>query len=571
MGSISTYLLITSLFLLPLHCFLLQMEINNRDRGKVWLPLLCALVLIAGMILGFNLRDTLRSKRDISTVIARNDRLDDIIDLVDEKYVDTVNNNLLYKDAVSGILKSLDPHTVYIPADEVEGVNEGLEGGFSGIGVEFSVLRDTIEVTAVIDKGPAATAGVQVGDQLIKVEDTLVAGIHITSERITHLLKGKPQSVVAVTVKNSGGALKTMSISRGLIPTSSIEASIMLDDHTGFIKISRFSATTAGEFKNALKKLQTSGARQLVLDLRDNPGGYLDAATSIADNFLDGDKLVVFTTGSHAPKTEYRAKEKGMFETGRLVILVDEGSASASEILAGAIQDWDRGVIIGRRTYGKGLVQEQYELPDGAALRLTVARYFTPSGRCIQRSFAQGKQAYYHDYEKRLEDGELTGNDSVSSSDTIPFYTANHRLVYGGGGIKPDVYVPYDTTRFSLTFRNLIFSPGLKTVITDYFLQNRSRLKYSSINEFTRSFDGQEQIAGTYLASLEPGPRKLLIKELARPVNKDFMHLQIKARLARFLFQDNGYYTFSVQDDDVVKKALTVIGSDLYSKIIGRK
>ena len=547
------------------------MEINNRDLGKVWLPLLCALVLITGMILGFNLRDTLRSKRDISTVIERNDRLDDIIDLVDEKYVDTVNNNLLYKDAVSGILKSLDPHTVYIPADEVDEVNEGLEGGFSGIGVEFSVLRDTIEVTAVIDKGPAATAGIQVGDQLIKVNDSLVAGTHITPDRISHLIKGKAQTVVTVSVLNGAGAVKSIPITRWLIPTSSIEASIMIDDHTGFIKISHFSATTASEFKTALSKLQNAGAKQLIVDLRDNPGGYLDAATSIADNFLDGDKLVVFTTGSHVPKTEYRAREKGLFEAGRLAILVDEGSASASEILAGAIQDWDRGVIIGRRTYGKGLVQEQYELPDGAALRLTIARYYTPAGRCIQRSFSQGKQAYYHDYEKRLENGELTGNDSLTTSDTIPFYTANHRVVYGGGGIKPDVYVPYDTTRFSLSFRNLIFSPELKSVICDYFLQNRSRLKYSSIGEFTRSFDGQEQITGTYLAGLEPGPRKLLIKELARPMNKNFMQLQIKARMARFLFQDNGYYTISVQDDDVVKKALTVINSDLYSKIIGGK
>ena len=541
------------------------------DRGKVWLPLLCSLVLIAGMILGFNLRDTLRSKRDISTVIVRNDRLDDLIDLVNEKYVDTVNSNLLYKDAVTGILKSLDPHTIYIPAERVATVNEGLEGGFSGVGVEFAIVRDTIEVTSVIDKGPAATAGIEIGDQLIRVSDTLVAGVNITAERIGHLLKGKQQSVVSVTIMRAAKLLKPLSIIRGLIPTYSVEASIMLDNQTGYIKISRFSATTAAEFKSAMQKLMGLGAKQLIVDLRENPGGYLDAATSIAGNFLDANKLLVYTKGIHVPKTEYRSSEKGLFDSGRLAVLVDESSASASEILAGAIQDWDRGVVIGRRSFGKGLVQEQYELPDGAAIRLTIARYYTPSGRSIQRSFARGREAYMQDYEKRFEDGELTGNDSALVSDTIPYYTANHRLVFGGGGIQPDVYVPYDTTRLSLTFQNLVFSPELKTAIWDYFIQNRAQMKYGSIDEFTRSFNGQEKVAGRYLANLDPGTRRMVIKELMKPVNKDYLQLQIKARLARFLFQDNGYYSISVQNDDVVNKALAILNSDQYSKLIGRK
>lgn len=532
------------------------------------MPLLFSLVLVVGMIMGFNLRDTLRSKRDIATVIERNDRLDDLIDLVNEKYVDTVNNNQLYKDAVSGILKSLDPHTVYIPAEQAETENEGLEGGFSGIGVEFAIVRDTIQVTSVIEKGPAANAGVEIGDQLLRVGDSLVAGVHITSDRISHLLKGKQQSSVSVTIKRQEGLLKALSITRGLIPTYSVEASIMLDTITGFIKINRFSATTADEFKTALKKLQGMGAKQLIVDLRDNPGGYLDAATAIADNFLDDDKLVVFTRGIHVPKTEYRSKEKGLFESGRLAILIDEGSASASEILAGAVQDWDRGVIVGRRSFGKGLVQEQYELPDGAALRLTIAKYYTPSGRSIQRSFSKGREAYIEDYEKRFEDGELTGNDS-QESDTTPYYTANHRLVYGGRGIKPDVYVPYDTTRLSLSFQNLIFSPELKTAIWDYFIHNREQLKYNSITDFTKSFNGQEQVAGNYLASLDAGTRKQVIKELSKPVNKGYLQLQIKARLARFLFHDNGYYSISVQDDDVVKKALAVLNSDQYSRLLG--
>jgi carboxyl-terminal processing protease len=280
------------------------MDERRSDSWKVWTPLLFSLILIAGMVLGFNLRDTLRNKRDIITVITRNDRLEEVIDLVKEKYVDTVNNNVLYKDAISGILKSLDPHTVYIPSEEVEGVNDDLEGGFSGIGVEFSIVRDTIEVTSVVENGPSAHAGIEVGDQLIKVGDSVVAGIKISSDRIVRLLKGRQRSDVSVTIKRANGAQKEIAITRDIIPVYSVEASIMLDGVTGFIKINRFSATTADEFSAALKKLIAQGARQLILDLRDNPGGYLDAATSIADNFLDDNKLIVYTKGLNMPKTE---------------------------------------------------------------------------------------------------------------------------------------------------------------------------------------------------------------------------------------------------------------------------
>jgi len=539
---------------------------------KAWTPLFFSLVLIFGMIIGFNLRDTLRNKRSIGTIVERNDRLEEIIDLVNEKYVDTVNSNLLYKNAVSGILKSLDPHTVYIPADDLQSINDDLDGGFSGIGVEFSIVRDTIEVTSVIDNGPAGNAGIETGDQLIKVGDSLVAGINITSDRIVHLLKGKQRSNVYVTVKrSSNGQLKEFPITRDIIPIYSVEASIMLDAVTGFIKINRFSATTFEEFSTALKKLQASGAKQLILDLRDNPGGYIDAATSIADNFLDDNKLIVYTRGLHSPKTEYKAGEKGVFEHGRLAILVDESSASASEILAGAIQDWDRGIVVGRRTFGKGLVQEQYEMPDGAALRLTIAKYYTPSGRCIQRSFARGREAYMEDYEKRFETGELTGKDTTALADTIPFYTSKHRVVYGGGGIKPDVYVPYDTSRLSTELLGMIYSQELKTAIWDYFMRNRSTLRFKSITDFNRGFNAQDQVAGDYMAMLSPDMRRGVLKELSKPVNDDYFRLQIKAQLARFLFHDNGYYTISLKGDDVVNKALALLNSDQYLKIINGK
>jgi carboxyl-terminal processing protease len=547
------------------------MDEHSKDRWRVWTPLFFSLVMVAGMALGFNLRDSLRNKRDIGTVILRNDRLEEIIDLVNERYVDTVNNNTLYKDAVAGILKSLDPHTIYIPADDLEGVNNDLGGGFSGIGVEFSIMRDTIAVTGVIENGPAAGAGVHTGDQIIKVGDSVVAGVNITTGRIERLLKGKQSSKVFVTLMSASGSLKQVSITRGLIPLYSIDAGFMLDSVTGFIKINRFSATTFSEFSRALLKLKGQGAKQLVLDLRDNPGGYLDAATSIADAFLDDDKLVVYTQGVHSPKTEYHAADKGVFESGRLVVLVDEGSASASEILSGAIQDWDRGVIAGRRTFGKGLVQEQYDLPDGAALRLTVARYYTPSGRCIQRSFAKGKEAYLEDYEKRFEADELLGKDTGAIADTTHFYTANHRVVYGGGGITPDVYVPYDTARYSAALASITFGDDLGAAIWGYFVRNRAALGFKDVADFAQAFHAEEDIKRSYLAGLAAGKRGAAEKELQRPGNDHYFKVQVKAQLARILFHDNGYYAISAREDNAVIRALSIMNSAQYLKIISGK
>ncbi len=550
-------------------CSKLKMEANRREGNKVWTPLFFSLVLIIGMVLGFNLRDSLRNKRDIATVIQRNDRLEEIIGLIKEKYVDTINTNLLYQDAVSGILGPLDPHTVYIPAEELQEVNDGLDGGFSGIGVEFSILRDTIEVTSVVDKGPAAKAGLETGDQILKVGDSLVAGNGITSERIMELLRGRQSSVVNVTMKQvADGSQKQVSITRDIIPIYSVDASIMLDDKTGYIKINRFSATTYEEFTAALAQLKKDGAKQMIVDLRDNPGGYLDAATSISDDFLDNNKLIVYTHGRNTPRTEYHAKEKGTFEDGRLAILVDESSASASEILAGAIQDWDRGVIIGRRTYGKGLVQQQYEMPDGAALRLTIAKYYTPSGRSIQRSFAEGKDAYHQEYEKRFENGDLTGNEAVAPVDSTPFYTSHRRIVYGGGGIKPDIYVPYDTSRWSTPLLNMAFSEEMKTAIWDYYIQNRRALNFKSISDFARSFKGEGQVINNYIAMLTPADKKAVLKHFSTRENEQYFSMQIKAQLARYLFRDNGYYSIKLKDDNVVNKALAVLNSQQYSRIL---
>jgi len=548
------------------------MNANGTGRFKVWTPLLFSLILISGILIGFFLRDKLRYKRDIQTVIDRNDRLEEIIDLVNEKYVDTINTNNLYTDAVAGILRHLDPHTVYIPAADVQEVNEDLEGGFFGIGVEFTVVRDTIQVTSVIENGPSQHAGLQIGDQMIKVGDSIVAGNHITTERIVSLLRGKQHTHVAVTVRDPYTLKpRQVSIVRDVVPIFSVDAAVMIDSVTGFIKIDRFSATTYTEFIKALRSLKTQGMKQLIVDLRDNPGGYLEAATAIADEFLDDNKLVVYTQGLHSAKTNYRSNREGLFENGKLAVLVDESSASAAEIFSGAMQDWDRGIIVGRRTYGKGLVQEQYELSDGSALRLTIAKYYTPSGRCIQRSFANGKEAYAEDFSKRLGSGELTGTDTAAMQDTVKYYTSTHRVVYGGGGIKPDVYVPYDTAHMSAALINLMFNDEMKGIQWDYFIRNRARLQaYKTIKDYDRDFKGADEMVMRYLAALKGAPHDEAVKLLARPTNLQSFKAQMKAQLARFVFHDNGYYAISVKTDNVAQKALQVLYSDKYLKLIGR-
>lgn len=536
------------------------MDLYRRGWLSILLLFLLPIVLIVGMVFGFRLRDSL---------LKRNEALERIVDLVNAKYVDTVSSSKLYNDAAEGLLKSLDPHTVYIPPDDLQGINDDLDGGFSGIGVEFSILRDTIEVTSVVENGPAGKAGIGVGDQFIKVDDSIVAGTHTGSDRIVRLLKGRQNSSVYLTVRRPAGDVKQVTLTRDIIPIHSVEASLMLDEMTGYIKITRFSATTYSEFSTALKKLKDAGATQLIIDLRDNPGGYIDAATSIADDLLDSNKLIVYTKGIRSPKTEYRAGEKGLFETGKLAILVDEGAASASEILAGAIQDWDRGLIIGRRTFGKGLVQEQYDLPNGGALRLTVAKYYTPSGRCIQRSFANGRDAYEEDYEKRFETGALTTEDTTDPGDAKVYYTHKKRVVYGGGGIKPDIYVPYDTSLLSGSLLDMIYSDELKTAILDYFIRNKEHLKYKSISDFNHSFNEQEKVAGNYLAMYSPDLRGDVQKELSKPFSNDYFRTQIKAQLARFLFHDNGYYSISLKKDDAVNKALASFNTPRYSAIVG--
>lgn len=517
------------------------------------------------------MRDTLRVKRDLQTVIQRNDRLEQVIDLINERYVDTVSSDLLYQDAISGIISHLDPHTIYIPAEQLMEVNEDLEGSFFGIGVEFSIIEDTMQVTYVIEDGPADMAGLEMGDQIIKVEDSIVAGKNINSDRIIKMLRGKQYSRVLITVrKHAGGELRQIAIKRNTIPLYSVEASIMLDSITGFIKINRFAATTYEEFEKALQSLQKKGMKQLVLDLRQNPGGYMDAAVNIADEFIDDNKLIVYTKGKRTVRSEYRAGKKNKFEKGKLVLLVDEGSASASEVLAGAIQDWDRGVIIGRRTFGKGLVQEQFDLEDGSALRLTIAKYYTPSGRSIQRSYADGRDAYEQDYLKRYHTGEFTGKDTTALPDTTTYYTHGKRSVYSANGISPDIYVSYDTTKYKPALVNMLYTDFTKESIWNYYLQHRAELSgYRDIKDYASLFNGNELVK-SFIDGLDNPMKKIAKQAIRDSATLAYFRLQMKAQLARILFRNDGYFAISVQRDNMVQEAMQTLNTKRYSHAIGR-
>lgn len=547
------------------------MQEQQPRRLQVWTPLLFSLIMIAGMVLGFNLRDTLRNKREITTIIERNDRLEQIIDLIREKYVDSVNTNVLYEDAVNGIISHLDPHTIYIAPDQLASVNEDLEGSFFGIGVEFSILKDTIQVTSVLEEGPSERAGVETGDQLIKVGDSTVAGNGITTDRIVKMLRGKQHSQVVVTLRAaSNGKLKNIIIERDAVPIYSIEASLMLDSLTGYIKINRFAATTFSEFQKAMKALKAKGMKQLVIDVRQNPGGYLDAATMISDELLDGDKLIVYTKGRQSPKEEYHAGEPGAFEQGKLAVLIDEGSASASEILAGAIQDWDRGVIIGRRSFGKGLVQEQFEMDNGAALRLTTARYYTPSGRSIQRTYSLGRDAYEKEIASRIENEAYSGRDSVVTGDTVKYFTSRKRPVFGGGGITPDIYVPYDTARLSSGLVNILYGDQLRNTLWDYFVRNKEGLKaYKTIADYSKQYNIDEVI-NAYLQVIPQPARGNIERMLRQPGHKAYFYTQVKAQLARLLFRNNGFYSIAAAEDHVLQAAIRSFRTPQYSSVISR-
>ena len=529
---------------------------DANKRLKIFAPLFFSIVLILGMFLGFKLRDKAGYERPFFSRSA-DIMLHQVLRLIDMKYVDSVNVARLRSDAINGLLQHLDPHSVYIPPRDLRGINEEMQGSFHGIGIAYYIIRDTINVTQVLSGGPAEKAGLKIGDQLLRASDSVVAGVHIDATRIRRLLQGPLHSVVPVEIKRKDTRMN-LDITRGIIPIKSLDAAYMIAPHVAYVRINRFSARTYSEFMDAIVALKKDHSiDQFILDLRGNPGGYLDAAVHIADEFLSGDKEVVSTRGKSYPDKTFRCGKAGEFETIPLAVLVNERSASASEILAGALQDWDRAYIIGRQTYGKGLVQEQYNLINGAALRLTVARYYLPSGRLIQRPYKHRMGAYQHDLVERFAHGEMLHKDSIHFEDTTAYFTLEeHRRVHAGGGVMPDVFVPLDTTRMSSQLMALYRQHLLFRFAYAYHNQHTEKFAtLKSPEDLLKAHILPENLPAALhaFAPEATGLQTLPPQELAN------VRLQIKAFIARELWQDEGYYYLINQQDRSIEKARQIL------------
>lgn len=475
-------------------------------------------------------------------------------------YVDSVDEQKLVEDAIKGMLEKLDPHSAYSTPEEVKKMNEPLRGNFDGIGVQFNMVDDTLLVIQPTLNGPSEKAGIIAGDKIVTVNDTAIAGVKMSTEDIMSRLRGLKGTKVKLGIKRVDiPELIYFNITRDKIPVNTVDATYMIRPGIGYIRIGSFGATTHKEFMESLETLKKQGMKNLVLDLQGNGGGYLMAAVDIANEFLQKGDLIVYTEGQRAPRMEYRAKGDGAFLDGKIVVLVDEYSASASEIVTGAIQDQDRGVVVGRRSFGKGLVQRPIDLPDGSMIRLTVAHYYTPAGRCIQKPFKKGdNKDYAMDVYNRLKHGELTNADSIHFADSLKCYTLRkHRVVYGGGGIMPDHFVPLDTMAYTKYHRQL----STKTIIRDftlkYVLKNRNKLhkQYPEFEQFKAQYAVPKDIIDSIIA--EAKKQKITPKddeELQKTLPQ--LRRQLKALIARDLWDMNEYFSVFNEGDDVVKKAL---------------
>jgi carboxyl-terminal processing protease len=486
-------------------------------------------------------------------------KMDAALNIISNQYVDNLDKDKLVEDAINGILQKLDPHSVYLSPKKVKSENEKLASSFEGIGIQFNILNDTIMVISPISGGPSEKLGIQSGDKIVEIDGEVVAGNGITNSGVRERLLGDKGTKVVVGIKRRGEKeLLDFEITRDKIPFFSVDASYMVDENIGYIKINRFAASTAQEFRESMKDLKSKGMKNMILDLTGNGGGYLYTAFELADEFLEKGNMIVYTEGDNSPKRELKASARGDFETGNLIVLINGGSASASEIVTGAIQDWDRGLVIGRRSFGKGLVQKPYKLPDESEIRLTIARYYTPTGRLIQKSYKEGREAYHEERLKRFERGELTSMDSIHFPDSLKYFTPNKRIVYGGGGIMPDIFIPLDTTQNS-KYASTVNRKGLSNLYAlQYVDQHREELnrKYPDALSFKKNFDVEEALQGFYDFAEENG-----VEKNENQINKSntFLHYMLKGLIARNLYDIDAYYLIFNDYRDDFKKAVEVM------------
>ena len=482
---------------------------------------------------------------------------------VNALYVDSVDEKKLVEDAIRGMLEKLDPHSTYTDAKETKAMTEPLNGSFEGIGVQFNMVEDTLLVIQTVTNGPSEKVGILAGDRIVSVNDTAIAGVKMSKEEIMRRLRGPKGTVAHLGIRRVGIAdVLPFDVVRDKIPLHTVDATYMLSPGIGYIRIGSFGATTYHEFMESMERLRSQGMRDLVLDLQENGGGYLQAAAELAGEFLEKGDLIVYTDGRRVPRRDYTADGDGSFRQGRVVVLVDEYSASAAEIVTGALQDQDRGIVVGRRTFGKGLVQRPIDLPDGSMIRLTVAHYYTPSGRCIQKPYEKGdKRSYALDVVNRLKSGELMSADSIHFADSLKYLTLRqHRTVYGGGGIMPDYFVPLDTTRYTRYHRELAAKSVVIQQNLRYVDNHRQELKaqYPEFQAFRTTFQVPQSLLDTIFAEGE----KLGVKpkdDAEREATLPLLKLQLKALIARDLWDMNEYFTIINESNDIVRRALQLL------------
>lgn len=521
------------------------------NSQKKYLPLLLGVAIAAGVFIGSKL-DFNDTPDRIFAKNSKKDKLNRLIDYIDYEYVDNVNTDSIVDVTVNEILENLDPHSVYIPVDEYENNADDMRGNFVGIGISFYVYKDTIAVIRTIIGGPAAKVGIKAGDRILSANGKILFGDTIERDSITKYLKGEINSKVNLKIFRKGeNKLLDFKVKRKRVPLVSVDASYKLTDELGYIKINRFSETTYNEFKEALDDLIDKGITKLVLDLRNNPGGYISTAEKIVDEFLEKDKLILITKNKRGKINKTFATRRGVFEDGKVYVLINENSASASEIVAGALQDNDKGVIVGRRSFGKGLVQREMSLGDGSAIRLTIARYYTPTGRSIQRPYGNGNEAYYSDYEKRYTNGEMISSDSIKVVDSLRFITPKGKIVYGGGGIIPDVFIAKDTSVENETLEYITRSGFISYFIFEYLEKNRSLFEEISLQNFIDNYIVDEILSKEFMDYSRFNNSEINFDKYSEQLKK-----VLKASIAQQLFGSNAYESILNKDDVMLKKVI---------------